>query len=1181
MNQKSNQNKPLKEFKLSSFSIDNSISVFILTAIIIMFGYVSYNSMPKEQYPEIQIPMVYVNTVYPGNSPVDIENLITRPIEKELKSVKGVKEIKSTSAQDFSAIVIEFNEDVEVSKALQDTKDAVDKSKSELPTDLDTDPNVVELDFSEIPIMVVNLSGDFEIDKLKDYAEYLQDEMEELQEVSRVDIAGSVEREIQINADIFKMDAMKVTFSDIESAVANENMTISGGDVLTNGFRRSLRVSGEFKTADEIRQIIVKSEDGRPIYLKDLAEVKDTYVERKSYARLATGEEFTAKGANPVISLKVVKRGGENLINATKKIDDLLEEARESYLPRNLNIAITQSQAQDMENQLSNLMNNIISGVILVVAVLLFFMGLRNAIFVGIAIPLSMLMSFVILSFMGITLNMVVLFALILALGMLVDNAIVIIENIYRLREEGFNSKAAAKQGAGEVAMAIISSTATTLAAFVPLAFWGGIMGEFMKYLPITLIVVLASSLFIGLVINPVVAKQYMVVDDRNMNRNLKLKLISGVALVVLGIVFYIVTFFGDSGNYTIANLLMVFGVLTLLNAYYLKKASYWFQDKLLVALEKIYLKTLKWALGGYKPILITLGTFGLLILSVMMFGLSEPTVGLFPENEPRYVYMYIEAPLGTDVQQTNDITKKLEKRLYKELEPHKDIIESIVTNVGENTNDPNQNTGSGITPHKSKISIAFVPFEKRNGKNTSIILSQCAEIAKEIPGVSVVTDKERNGPPVGKPINIEITGHDYSKLIELADEMQSKIDKSGIMGIDNLSMDINVGKPELQVQIDRNKARRYGLSTGQIAMALRTAIYGKEISKLKDKEDEYPIMLRLKDQYRYNVSALADQRLTFRDNKGKMHQVPISAVAHLEYTSTVGEVKRKDLDKVVTLSSNITEGYNSNKVVDAVKKVMEGYPMPEGYAFKFTGEQEEQQKSMEFLSNAMLIAMCSIFLILVSQFNSFVKPFIIILSVVFSLIGVFLGLTLFKNDFIIIMTGIGIISLAGIVVNNAIVLIDYTDLLINRRKEELGLEGDDNLPVNEVLECIVKAGYTRLRPVLLTAITTILGLVPMAVGLNIDFAGMFSSFEPQIYFGGDNADMWGPMAMTVIYGLVFSTFLTLIIVPVMYLLSVQFGNIMGTLLGKGESAKKTAPANQNGHYVSALVDKTKAPVSE
>ncbi len=1144
-------------FGLSNLAVNNATSVFILTLIIVIAGLMAYVNMPKEQFPEVALPTIYVNTIYPGNSPVDIENLITREIEKELNSVKGVKKINSTSAQDVSAIVIEFNEDVEIAKALQDTKDAVDKAKGELPTDLPTDPSVAEIDFSEIPIVSINLSGDFEIEKLKEYAEKLEDEIESLGEVSRVDISGSVEREVQINVDLFKMEATQVSFGDIEGAIANENITMSGGSVLTEGYRRALRVSGEFKNMDQIRDIVVKAENQNTIYLKDIAEVRDTYVERNSFARLAT-RQFGERGGAPVVSLRVIKKSGENLINASEKIDQIVEKAKKNYLPENLDIVLTEDQADQMKMQISNLENSIISGVLLVVLVLLFFLGFRNAMFVGIAIPLSMFMSFLILSALGITINMVVLFALILALGMLVDNAIVVIENIYRLMEQGVPIREAAKRGVGEVALAIISSTATTLAAFLPLAFWGGIMGEFMKYLPITLIIVLASSLFVGLVINPVVASVFMKVDKNPHQRNKKWLGRIGFALLVVAVILY---FTGKT--YTAGNLIMLLALTFLANAYVIKQAAYWFQNSLLVVVERFYLATLRFALEGRRPYVFLVSTFFFLIAAIGLFVINQPKVELFPDSDPNNVYLYVEAPLGTDVVTMNKITQDLETMVYKTLIPYKEAVKSIVTNVGENTGNPNQGpSGQQNTPHKSRITISFVDFQDRNGTNTRQIMNELSDVSKRIPGIKVTTDKENMGPPVGMPINIEVTGDDYIVLIEEAEKIKNKIERAAIPGIDGLKLQVETGKPELLVRIDRAKARNYGLSSVMIASTMRTAIYGKEVSKFKDGDDDYPIQLRLKDEFRYNISALNDTRMTFRDNQGKMHQVPVSSVANFEYTSSFGSVKRKDLDRMVEINSNVLEGYNANEIVGKIQDLLKDHDIKPGYAFKFTGEQEEQAKNMAFLSRAMLIAVAAIFLILVSQFNSAIKPFIIVGSVVFSLIGVFLGLTIFGDDFVIIMTGVGIISLAGVVVNNAIVLIDYTEQVRADKKKELGLTDDEHLSPKDFMECMIVAGYIRLRPVLLTAITTVLGLVPLAIGLNIDFFGLFAHFDPNIYIGGENADLWGPMAWTVIYGLVFATFLTLVIVPVMYVISDRLAWKVRTLV-MGSPHKDPYPTPQ------------------
>ena len=1151
MEENKKEEQVIREFGLSSLAVNNSTSVFLLTAIIVVAGALTYLGLSKEQYPEISLPTVYVNTIYPGNSPVDIENLITRPLEKKIKPVKGIKEIKSTSVQDVSAIVIQFNEDVKVKEALQEVKDAVDEAKKDLPSDLDNDPQVQEIDFSEIPIMVVNLSGEFEIDKLKEYAEWLEDRVDPLSEVSKVQITGAVEREIQINADPFRMSSLKVTFDDIQGAIGRENMTMSGGDILTNGYRRSLRVDGEFTTVSEIENVIIKSENQKSIYLRDVAEVKDSYIERDSYARLAT-EKFANEGNYPVVSVKVIKKSGENLINADAKIREILDEAKKTKFPSNLNVVVTDNQADDMKKQISNLENSIISGVILVVVVLLFFMGLRNALFVGVAIPLSMFLGFLVLGIFGYTINIVVLFGLILALGMLVDNAIVVIENIYRLREEGMSASKAAKEGVGEVAIPIIASTLTTLAAFIPLAFWGGLMGEFMKYLPITLIIVLTSSLFVGLVINPVVAKTFMKVDNSSRQRNMKQWAIFGTAFVVIAIPLYFI-----SDTYTMANLCMLLGIISLANAFFLKPLTYWFQNSFLPVLENIYMKVLKFALAGKRPYVFFIGTVLFLFASIGLNNLRQPQVILFPDADPLYVYLYTEAPLGTDVKTTDELTKKIERKTFELMKPYQNIIKSIVTNVGRETNAPNEQGGSDVTPNKSKISIGFVDFQKRDGVNTFDVMKLLAEemdkFGQEI-GVKINVDKNQDGPPTGKPVNIEVVGEDYAQLIREADKIKTLIAQSKIPGIDGLKMELQVGKPELLMNIDRAKARKYGLSTAQIASTMRTSIYGTEVSKFKDGEDEYPINLRLKDEFRYEITKLGEQIITFRDNRGKFHQVPVSSIADMEFTSTYGEVKRKDLEKMIAVSSEVLPDYNANDVVAQIQGLLANVELEEGVTFKFTGEQEEQAKSMAFLAKAMLIAICSIFLILVSQFNSVSKPFIILAAVVFSLIGVFLGLTIFGDDFVIVMTGVGIISLAGVVVNNAIVLVDYTELTRARMKKKLGLADHQHLSTEQFIECLAEAGYTRLRPVLLTAITTVLGLFPLATGLNIDFFGFFANFDADVYAGGENAAVWGPMAWTVIYGLVFATFLTLVIVPVMYLLVDK----MSVLLSSKTAPKKT-----------------------
>ena len=1120
-----------RSFKLTNLSLKNKTTVFILTFLLTIFGLISYQSMPKSLYPDIVMPTIMVQTVYPGNSPADIENLITRPIEKELKSIKGIKKLSSSSLQDNSSIIVEFNTDVELKTALQDVKDGVDKAKGDLPSDLDMDPMVMDIDFSEFPILNINLSGDFSLDELKVYAEYLQDEIETFGEISKVEITGLLDKEVLIEADLHLMESSKVSFRDIEDAVRYENISIAAGDVLIGDLRRTVRTSAEFKSAKEIGDIIVKHEKGNIVYLKDIATITNGYEERESFARLDN---------DPVVSLNVVKKTGQNLLVATDKIMTLLAESKESNLiPKNLNISITNDQSEQTRDQLSNLENSIIFGVILVVLTLLFFLGLRNALFVGLAIPLSMFISFVVFGGMGTTMNMVVLFALILALGMLVDNAIVVIENIDRIfNKEGLSRLEAAKKGVGEIAVPIISSTATTLAAFFPLLFWDDLMGEFMGYIPMTLIIVLGSSLFVALVINPVFAATFIKKEERLKPQKKKIQK-TAIVLAVASIFLYLI------GFKILGSLSLVFSILSLINGFYFTPWSYWFQDVLLVRLEKRYSSILTWALNGMKPVKLLLGTFGLLIFSIVFFALMKPNVEFFPVNEPKYINVFIELPNGTDVSYTDSVAKIVEKKISVILEPYQIAVSSVLTNVGSGTADPNEMGGSmGNTPNKARITINFLEYRFREGVISGDVMKELSAKLTGMPGVDITVDKNRDGPPMGRPINIEVSGEDFDQLLSISEDVQKIIEQEKIAGIEGLKVDLELNKAELLVNIDRDMTRRMGVSTSQVGSTIRTALFGKELSKFKDGEDEYPIVLRLADKYRYNVSSLMNQRITFRSqSSGRVMQIPVSAVADYSYNNSYGSVNRKDLKRQVTIYSNVIEGYNESIINEQIKKRLESYTLPTGYNLQFTGKQQEQAESQAFLSKALMIAIALITIILVSQFNSVFKPIIIIMTVLFSTIGVFLGLAIFNMDFVIIMTGIGIVSLAGIVVNNAIVLIDYIDLLKSRKREELGLEENAILSSKDAIDCIKRGGEKRLRPVLLTAITTVLGLFPLATGMNINFSKLLTEFNPEIFFGGDNALFWGPMAWTVIFGLTFATFLTLVIVPVMYLLFDKINN--------------------------------------
>ena len=1147
----------LKQFGLTTISVNNRKTVFLIAALIFIAGLSAYISMPKESFPELVIPEIYVGTPYPGGSPEFIEDKITAPFEKEFNSIKDVKEITSTSIYGYSSIKIEFNFNVSIEEGRRKVQDAIAdaRAKPEFPS-LDFEPTIREVDFSEMPVMNINLSGNYTTDDLKKYGEVLEDQIEALPEINAVDIRGIQEKKIKIELKKYEAEAMQVSFNDVINSIRSENVTMPGGEILLGGKNRSVRIEGEFQDVEEIKNIIVKSEGGEnEIYLHEIANVTFGDADISSYAR-----QFQ----EPVVMLDIKKRSGENLLEAADKIKKIVAERK--GIPEGVDVSITNDQSSATRGMVSNLENSIIFGIILVVLVLMFFLGLKNALFVGIAIPLSMFMSFMILDSMGITLNTMVLFSLGLALGMLVDNGIVVVENVYRLMDEGYSAVNAAKYGVGEVALPIIASTATTLAAFVPLAMWPGIIGEFMKYLPLTLMIVLGSSLFIALVINPVFAAVWMSVESKVPNKK-RLMVLAAIA-IGLGLLFAV------SGVILLSNLLIVGGLLTFLNLFFFTPGTKKFQENSLPKLENFYEKFLKKAMRIPRRVLF--GTIGLLIFSFVLMGVFPPKVLFFPENEPLYVNIYIETPIGTDISVTNDITKKVEaiidstvykkyKNYYNVVSFHneegklikekKPFISSILAQVGEGTSDPaSGQMAGGSTPHKARVAVQFADFEDRfdstgNPLSTQAVMEELREVLKGkfTADVSIVITKNQNGPPQDPPINIEVWGPgNYDETIEKSQTILKTLTNENVQGIEKLRLDVETGKPELLLEVDRNKAIRFGLSTQQIGSTIRTAVFGSDVSTYKIDDETYDINVRLSKEKRNNIDEILDQKIAFRNNKGQLLNIPIrSVIKDSKERSTYGSVVRKDLNQVVTIYSDVTSEANGNEVVEILKKDLEKWmKTPEGkqftadgYSYAFTGGQEQQAEEMSFLSGALGFAVFLILLVIVMQFNSYSTPTIILTAVVLSLIGVFLGLVITQHDFIIIMTMIGIISLAGVVVNNAIVLIDYTNLIRERKKEELGLKPDEWLPNSLVVESIIEGGKTRLRPVLLTAITTVLGLLPLAIGLNIDFIGLMTEYDANIYFGGDNAMFFGPMSETIIYGLTFATFLTLIFVPVMYYL--------------------------------------------
>lgn len=1110
-----------KEFFATSWAIDSKTSVYVLAVFIALLGIQSYISIPKEQFPEIVIPTVLVNTVYPGTSPTDMENLVTRPIEKQLKGVSGVKKITSSSLQDFSMVAVEFNTDVEISEAKQRVKDAVDKSRSDLPNNLPRDPDVAEIDFSEIPIMYVQLSGNYDLEKLKKYAETAQDRIEGFKEITRVDIVGALEREIQIDVDIFKMQAASASFSDIERAVSAENITISAGNITTYGMKRSIRVIGQFDDVNTLRNLAFKSSSGALVYLKDIATITDGFKEQESYSRL--------NGEN-VITLNVIKKSGQNLIEASDKIKELINnELKTKVYPSDLTVSITGDMSRYTRNTLDELNNTIILGFILVTIVLMFFMGFTNSFFVGLSVPLSMFVAYMVMPGLGFTMNMIVMFGFIFALGIVVDDAIVVIENTHRIHRTEPNIVLAAKKAAGEVFLPILSGTLTTLAPFFPLAFWPGITGKFMYYIPVTLILTLFASLFVAYIINPVFAVSFMKHEYDEPDKKRSRRRTTETILVLLGISLIGYAAFAFSKHelaFGFGNLMVFAALLIIFYHLVLKPYINWWQTKGWPWFMKIYENQLRFFLKGKNPYWLLGATTLLFFLTFVLLGIEKPKVLFFPDNQPNSVDVYIKLPVGTDQRVTDSITRVVEERVYSVLGRNNPNVESVISNVA-------LGAGEGLfdrstSSEKGKVTINFVEYKNRTRNvNTSRYLDDIRLAVKGIPGAEIAASKNRMGPPTGKPINIEVSGENLGELIADADRFKHFLDSLQIPGVEELKSDFKTSKPEIQINIDRTRANIEGISTGQIALEIRTAVLGKEISKYKEGEDEFPIQLRYSKETRENINNLMNLKITYRDmNTGLLRQIPLSSVASIDYTDTYGGINRQNLKRVITISSDVLSGYTANEIVPQIEKYAASFPKHEGIEIKLTGEQEDQAEAAGFLGKAMLIAIGLIFFILISQFNSLSKSLLILSEVFFSIIGVFLGIVIFNMSISIIMTGLGIVALGGIVVRNGILIVEFIDTL-----KERGYK---------TREAIVQAGKIRITPVILTATATILGLVPLAVGFNMNFITLFTHLNPHIHIGGDNVMFFGSLAWTIIFGLSFATFLTLIFVPAMYLITYQ-----------------------------------------
>ncbi len=1324
--------------KITDLAIQYRPSIAVLTVMLVLGGLASYVTIPKESFPSIEIPNIIITTIYPGASPDDIESLLTEPIEREIQAINGIKEIRSTSVEGVSSVIIEFDPDVSMDEAFQKVRDKVDVAKSELPDDVE-EPLVSEIDLQEFPIMNINLSAPYSLARLKQVAEDLAEELEAIPNILDVPVIGGLEREVQVAVDIHALQGYNLAFEDVVETIQRENTNIPGGSLNVDRLDYLVRVNGEFEDPEkEISSLIIASPNGRPVYMRDVADVEFGYRDRASYARLRVLQveednrlirlpEADA-ATNPVVTLNVKKRSGANILITADEVQRVLDGF---LLPSGTRVVVTGDMSEQVLNFVKDLENNIISGLIFVVLVLLFFLGVRNAALVGIAIPLSMLLSFIVFQTLGQELNFVILFSLIIALGMLVDNAVVIVENIYRFREMGHSRWEAARRGTAEVGGAVVASTATTVAAFIPMLFWPGVTGKFMSYLPLTLIITLTCSLFIAIIINPVITGFFMRLDDEKVGRRplffrrmtaavvILITVLLGIAnwrtlvvlLVAIPMLYLINTRIfspiargfvrtalprllthykvflrfmltrdytdrepvmkhralwlatviaavagclavGTSIDLQIPGLMMVGGpamlaAISLAIILVIRTKNAFFRN--CFALGAFTLGILLLLAGGLAAgllgltagltmllpggLLLTAGlagiilhmmetvylggktsakaglAFGVIVVAVLtlmslvravgpatmamlvmlpvgvvviggcgmlfngrlfrrrrhllltdnrarlitvtlgglfsIFGLfaAAPTgVEFFPDTDPTLVNISLKAPLGTNVDETNRVTTEAQERVDALLDGNAhdgSNVKNILVNVG--TGGDIFFGGGAPGSENSIVTLNMVDYADRpeSSRNT---MSRLRDRLQGIPGISMDFEKDNPGPPVGAPVNIEITGEDFAVIARITGEIKTllldAVSAGTIPGLVDINDNLNTGRPELRVNIDRERAARFGISTQEIASTVRSAINGVEASKYRTGKDEYDIVVRLSEAQRESLESI--EQLTIEDEGV---QIPITAVAEFEVVGGLGSVTRLDLERVSTVTGNIAPGYNGAAVLAQVQQLLAEYEgsLRPGYALAYTGENEEQAEAFGFLFTALLIGVAGIFMIMIAQFNSVSAPLIIMIAVGLSLIGVLLGLTLTRTPFGL-MTFIGVISLAGIVVNNNIVLIDYINQLRDRGYNKLA--------------AIVDGGATRLRPVVLTVLTTVIGLVPLTFGINIDFVGLLTDFAPNFQLGSENTQFWGAMGTAIISGLLFATFLTLVIVPVMYSAFDSLGVRLGVALRRAKEAK-------------------------
>ncbi len=1025
------------------FFVQKKSAIFTMVIMILIMGTRSYFDLPRESAPEIKQPYIFVNTVYPGVGAKDIENLVTRVIEDELDGIEGLKKVSSSSQQSLSFISVEFTSDVDVETALRRVRERVDIAKSQLPKDA-KEPSVRELSSSSFPIFILVLSHPDGLKIIDKSADLIEDELKKVHGVLDVKVAGKLKKEVAIELDPIKMDKYDLTINKVIQAIQTENKSIPGGILKSNAKVYSISVTGEIKDPLIFENIMIRDK-GKEIPLSAVGTAKFTWAEPETYSRL---------NGNSCITISLTKRSGQNIIsivdNAKKSIEKLKQK-----LPEGTKLEYFFDESTTIKDMVADLENNMITGFLLVLFVTILFLGKTNSLFVSLAIPLSMLVSFTVLEIMGITLNMVVLFSLILSLGMLVDNGIVIVENIFRHGTMGKSRVQAAIDGSKEVAGPIITSTLTTCLAFFPIIFMPDVMGDFMSFIPKTVIIVLTSSLFVAIVINPVFCANFLKISKKNID-----------------------AMTGETGRYQ--------------------------------GVQSRYFKIVKGAIK--QPFKVTGISFIIVILGMILYGAFGKEPKFFPAGDPSDAIISLECAQGTPLDSTNTFIEKVEKIVKKSPAPLKNF-----NAVAGREGGGNRFAGKGNSEyHKGYVRVGYKSFLERRDTTGRMAVDTLKERLANFVGAGIKVEELEHGPPTGHPISYKIVGDDYEIMGKYTDSIITIL--NAIPELKLVDTDFEPARPELSIEINRNKASFFGLSTAEIAGTIRNAINGAEIGKFRQGENEYDINIRYKTDYRNSLNKLSNLHIVSHDK----HRIPLSSIASIQRKSSVGVIRRIDFQRAIEVWADFKGSVqNKKELKNKIDNIVKNLKMPQGYEITDGEGGRMRSDASKFLVKAFIVAIFLMFIVLVIQFNSILDPFIILISVFLSIGGVMWGYFLSGQTFIIIMSGIGCISLAGVAVNNCIVLIDYTNILIKNGRN--------------YLDAIAEAGKTRLRPVLLTAITTVLGLLPMALGLSFDFHNFV------FQFASESGEFWKAFAWAMIFGLSFATIMTLVVVPCLLAIKFRF----------------------------------------